>query len=62
MTKFEQVGINYQYLSATKEDAIKSFDFSCKCCCNTGMHLECDRCAIAYTHNMVVACFDDKNE
>ena len=29
MTKFEQVGINFQYDASTKEQAIKSFNISC---------------------------------
>ena len=47
MTKFEQVGINYQHEATTKEDANRSFKYSCDCCCNRGMHIKCDRCAIA---------------
>lgn len=62
MTKFEQVGINFQYDACTKEQAIKSFKYSCACCCNKGMRLDCDRCAISHTHTMIVAIFDSKNE
>lgn len=59
MTKFEQVGVNYQYDAKSIEQANKSFAYSCNCCCNKGMRLDCDRCAIAATHNLVVACFND---
>ena len=62
MTKFEQVGVNFQYDASTKEQAIKSFKYSCACCCNKGMRLDCDRCAISSTHAMIVAIFDSKNE
>lgn len=62
MTKFEQVGINYQYDAATKEQAIRSFNHSCNCCCNKGMRIDCDHCAIACTHAMIVAIFDSKEE
>ena len=62
MTKFEQVGINFQYDASTKEQAIKSFKYSCACCCNKGMRLDCDRCAIANVHAMIMAIFDSKNE
>lgn len=62
MTKFEQVGINYQYDAVTKEQAIRSFHYSCNCCCNKGMHIDCDCCAIATAHAMIVAIFDSKNE
>ena len=58
MTKFEQVGINMQYDSPTKEIAIKKFSRSCECCCNKGMHLECDRCAISTVHQLVIASFE----
>lgn len=58
MTKFEQVGINYQYEAETKEDANHSFKYSCDCCCNRGMHIECDHCAIATVHSLVIAAFE----
>lgn len=58
MTKFEQVGVNYQYDARTKEQANRSFSRSCDCCCQRGMHLDCDRCAIACVHNLVIAVFD----
>ncbi len=61
MTKFEQVGINYQYSALTKEEAQKSFSYSCKCCCNKGMRLDCDKCNISHVHSMVMAFFNDKN-
>ena len=62
MTKFEQVGINYQYNANNIHEANKSFNYSCQCCCNKGMRIDCDRCAIAHVHNMVVACFNDMNK
>ena len=60
MTKFEQIGVNYQYDATSKEAANKAFQRSCECCCNKGMHIDCDHCAIAHTHALVVAYFDDK--
>lgn len=62
MTKFEQVGVNYQYNANNIQEANKSFNYSCQCCCNKGMRIDCDRCAIAHVHNMVVACFNDMNK
>lgn len=62
MTKFEQVGINYQYDAATKEQAIRSFNHSCNCCCRKGMRIKCDRCAISEAHSLVMACFDVRKE
>ena len=60
MTKFETIGVNYQYAADSKEEAKRAFAYSCKACCNKGMRLDCDRCAIAHTHAMVVAYFSDK--
>ena len=60
MTKFEQVGINYQYSANSKEDAGRNFRYSCRCCCERGMHIDCDRCGIAVVHNLVIAAFESK--
>lgn len=62
MTKFEQIGVNYQYETNNIKEANKAFQHSCDCCCNKGMHLDCDRCAIAFTHSLVVAYFNDRRE
>lgn len=62
MTKFEQIGVNYQYDANSKFNAIKAFMNSCNCCVNKGMRIDCDRCAIAHTHNLVMAYFDDKEK
>ena len=60
MTKFEQVGVNMQYESATREIAQQKFSRSCECCCNKGMHINCDMCAIETAHNLVMATFECK--
>lgn len=60
MTKFETVGVNYQYDANNIKEANRSFQYSCNCCCSKGIHLNCDRCAIANVHNLVVAYFNDK--
>lgn len=60
MTKFETIGVNYQYAANSKEEANKAFAHSCNCCCNKGMRIDCMTCAIAHTHYMVSAYFDDK--
>lgn len=60
MTKFEQRGIQFQYDASNKEQAQKSFAYSCDCCCTKGMRIECDHCAINCTHQMIIAYFDDK--
>lgn len=61
MIKFERIGVNFQYEATSIEQANKSFAYSCECCCNKGVRLECDRCAIAHAHGLVVAYFDDNN-
>lgn len=58
MTKFEQIGVNRQYDSTNKYEANKSFNHSC----NKGMRIECDKCSIAYVHNLIIAYFDDNKE
>lgn len=60
MTKFETIGVNFQYNAINTEQANRSFQYSCDCCCNKGMRIDCDRCAIAHTHSLVVAYFADK--
>ena len=60
MTKFETIGISHQYDATSIQDANKAFMHSCNCCCAKGMHIECDKCAIAFTHSLVVAYFNDK--
>ncbi len=62
MTKFEQIGVNYQYDADNIDEANKSFLHSCNCCCNKGMRLDCDKCAIAHTHSLVIAYFDNEKK
>lgn len=58
MTKFEQVGVNLQNEAESKREASRSFRYSCRVCCERGMRIDCDKCAIAYTHEATVAAFD----
>ena len=60
MTKFEQVGVNLQYDAVSVRHANKNFKYSRDTCCSKGMRIECERCAIAATHAMVVAYFQSK--
>ena len=62
MTKFEQIGVNYQYDAETKEEARRVFRYSCNCCCNRGMHINCDHCAIAVAHDHVIAALDSQEQ
>lgn len=62
MTKFEQIGVNYQYDAQTITDANKSFSISCNICCQKMrcLYNDCDHCAIQQAHNMMVALFNEK--
>ena len=61
MTKFEQIGVNMQYDAVTLKGANKAFEHSCVCCCQKGMQIKCEQCAISAAHRLVVACFDEQN-
>ena len=58
MTKFEQAGVSYQQNAPTKYAANRSFKISCNICCNRGLRIDCDRCAIANANDLVIAAFD----
>ncbi len=58
MTKFEQIGVGYQNDAMSKREANRSFRYSCRVCCERGMRIDCDKCAIAITHDSTVAAFD----
>ena len=58
-SKFERIGVNLQYDATTIKEANDKFAYSCECCCTRGMHIECDRCAIAVAHNLTIAAFEN---
>ena len=58
MTRFEEICVEIQYGATSKRKAQGSFRYSCDVCCNRGMHIECDRCAIACAHKAVVESFE----
>lgn len=60
MTKFEQIAINIQTNAYRKDWAIKQFQQTCYLCALRGRHVDCDKCIIASTHQMIVAIIDDK--
>lgn len=60
MTKFEKIGVNYQFDANNIEEANKAFERSCNACCHMGRRAKCKQCAIDCTHTMVVAYFNDK--
>lgn len=55
--KFEAIGVSRQYNAKNKREANRQFSNSCEHCCSKGILLECDRCAINYTHNLICTYF-----
>ena len=62
MTKFETRGCEMQYIARDIEDANRRFDNSCRICCERGIRLDCDYCAIRATHEMLIAYFASSEE
>lgn len=60
MTRFEQIGIDRQYNANNAYEAEKLFKTSCTRCCTNGIQLSCDKCNIAYVHEIVVDYFHSK--
>lgn len=60
MIKFEQIGVNLQMESETKEQAQKRFGHSCDLCCYRGIKLECNHCAINTYHRLTMAAFGEE--
>ena len=54
MTVFEEIGVQRQSECSTRFDAMRQFRNSCNICCNRGMQIDCDRCAIANEHKQVL--------
>lgn len=57
---FEERGIERQYNARNITEAKRAFENSCDFCCNTGKHLDCDRCRIASAHNTVITLLNIK--
>lgn len=62
MIGFERKGCELQMACETVHQAIKTFEYSCNVCCTRGVRLTCERCAIAATHENVVAAIRDFEE
>lgn len=58
MTGFEDRGVQLQHNSRTRIEAQNRFEHSCDLCCNRGLHITCDRCAIRWAHETVISAFD----
>lgn len=63
MTRFEQIGVNYQYLAQNTEQAVEFFTNSCNVCVHNPrcLHNDCRHCAIQQVHNQVVAILGGQN-
>lgn len=62
MTGFERKGCELQMECESVRQAVKTFEYSCNVCCMKGVRITCDRCAIAATHENVVAAIQDFEE
>ncbi len=58
MSKFEQIGCNMQTESKTKEEAQRKFSRSCDICCNHGLQIKCDHCAVKEVHEILIAAME----
>ena len=57
MSKFEEIGVAYQYNAKNALMAEKSFEYSCHKCCTQGKHLSCNSCAISTVHDLIMTIF-----
>ena len=57
MTYFEAKGVDFQYNATNSREAKKHFAKSCNKCTTRGMHINCDRCAIASVHGDILELF-----
>lgn len=66
MTKFESIGVERQMEAESVYQANRAFQYSCKMCCERGLWIDCDRCAIAKAHaeqvSLLQAMADDAAE
>lgn len=61
MKQFERIGVNRLLDAHSIEEANAFFENSCECCCSKGRYSDCRRCAISYSHTLIVAYFNEKN-
>ena len=57
MTRFEENGVDLQELSRDKREAERRYQRSCELCCNWGLSIRCDRCAIDCAHTRMMEVF-----
>ena len=61
-TKFETIGVERQYESASAFESNRNFRISCNICCRKGLRIDCDKCAIEVAHSLIVATFEKGGE
>ena len=57
MTRFEEIGVELQERSRNKKEAKVLYKHSCDLCCNSGLNIRCNRCAIDYAHTRMLGIF-----
>ena len=62
MCKFENIGVQRQYESADKRESDRNFHISCNICCTHGLHINCEKCAIAVAHEAVQIALAERSE
>ena len=62
MTAFETVGVNRQFDARNIYEASKEFKKSCDYCCFSGQRIECDKCHISYTHQLMCKYFKNRKD
>lgn len=62
MTRFEEKGCKLQSECETIEQAKRTMRYSCRLCVTRGLHLKCNRCAIATAHEQALAVLEDDDE
>lgn len=55
MTRFESIGVDLQQNAETIQQAKRAFNYSCKLCCQRGLRLDCDSCAIYGAHRTQIS-------
>lgn len=60
MTAFESKGVDIQTSCRNKFQAEKCFEHSCELCCNKGLRIRCDSCAIKCAHERVIGAFAER--
>lgn len=61
-SRFEMIGIDFQLMSESIEEADYHFNISCRRCAYTGKRLLCHQCKIAVAYDLVISIFEKIND